>query len=309
MDLGMRKIRSAGRTSGSIEITLPALLQFLEGVECRLVVRDGPRPEIVLQTDLSPAQDLLQELWQKLRQGLGEIEDLGDFSPSDFSLALFPPRHWQERPPLAYADALAVLQYRKGSGTAYRKGSGTLHRNGSGTAHRKGSGTLQRAGGNGRTPEALVRLLAFLAVAAAYRLGLEAALALAFGDAVAYLITGTPAGLGTDFERGMAHRAFWGNAPPPQTLASAAWSDPDLEGTQDRPLSSLFTDRVWERARPGLQRVYEQFRAWQKNPEAYAVARKMWYRALMMEMGARTSSVEAYVGGQRIDIGSRRHDQ
>ena len=285
MDLGMRKIRSAGRTSGSIEITLPALLQFLEGVECRLVVRDGPRPEIVLQTDLSPAQDLLQELWQKLRQGLGEIEDLGDFSPADFSLALFPPRHWQERPPLAYADALAVLQYRKGSGTP------------------------QHAGGNGRTPEALVRLLAFLAVAAAYRLGLEAALALAFGDAVAYLITGASAGLGTDFERGMAHRAFWGNAPPPQTLASAVWSDPDLEGTQDRPLSSLFTDRVWERARPGLQRVYEQFRAWQKNPEAYAVARKMWYRALMIEMGARTSSVEAYVGGQRIDIGSRRHDQ
>ena len=281
MDLGMRKIRSAGRTSGSIEITLPALLQFLEGVECRLVVRDGPRPEIVLQTDLSAAQDLLQELWQKLRQGLGEIEDLGDYSPSDFSLALFPPRHWQERPPLAYADALAVLQHRKGSGTP----------------HRTGSGTPQRAGGNGRTPEALVRLLAFLAVAAAYRLGLEAALALAFGDAVAYLITGTPAGLGTDFERGMAHRAFWGNAPLPQTLASAAWSDPDLEGTQDRPLRSLLTDQVWERARPGLQRVYEQFRAWQQNPEAYALARKMWYRALMIEMGARTSSVEAYVGG------------
>jgi hypothetical protein len=289
MDLGMRKIRSAGRSSGSIEITLPALLQFLEGVECRLLVRDGPRPEIVLQAELSAAQDLLQELWQKLRQGLGEIEDLGDFSPSDFSLALFPPRHWQERPPLAYADALAVLQYRKGSGTAHRKESGT--------AHRKGSGTAQRAGGNGRTPEALVRLLAFLAVAAAYRLGLEDGLALAFGDAVAYLITGTPAGLGTDFERGMAHRAFWGNAPPAQTLASAAWSDPDLEGTQDRTLSSLFTERVWERARPGLQRVYEQFRAWQKNPETYAVARKMWYRALMMEMGARTSSVEAYVGG------------
>ena len=303
MDLGMRKIRSAGRTSGSIEVTLPALLQFLEGVECRLVVRDGPRPEIVLQAELSPAQDLLQELWQKLRQGLGEIEDLGDFSASDFSLALFPPRHWQERPPLAYADALAVLQYRKGSGTAHRKEGGTAYRKGSGTADRTGSGTAQHAGGNGRTPEALVRLLAFLAVAAAYRLGLEAALALAFGDAVAYLITGASAGLGTDFERGMAHRAFWGNAPLLQTLASAAWSDPDLEGTQDtqdvqdRPLSSLFTDRVWERARPGLQRVYEQFRAWQKNPEAYAVARKMWYRALMMEMGARTSSVEAYVGG------------
>ncbi len=32
MYLGNRRIRSAGRTSGSIEITLPTLLQVLEGV-------------------------------------------------------------------------------------------------------------------------------------------------------------------------------------------------------------------------------------------------------------------------------------
>ena len=246
IDLGNRRIRSAGRTSGSIEITLPAQLQFLEGVECRLMVRDGPRPEIVLQTDLSAAQALLQELWQKLRFGLEEIHDLGDFSPADFTLALFPPRHWQERPPLAYSDALAVLQ--------------------------------QRAGRNGQAPEVVLRLLAFLAVAAAYRLGLEGALALAFGDAVAYLITGTPAGLGTDFERGMAHRAFWGSGQPPQ------------------PLGSPFSDQVWEQARSGLRRVHEQLRAWQDDAEAYATARNRWYRALMVEMGMHTSSVEANLG-------------
>jgi hypothetical protein len=245
MYLGNRKIRSAGRTSGSIEITLPTQLQVLEGVKCRLMVRDGPRPEIVLQPDLSAAQTLFDTLWQKLRLGLGEIDEIGDFSPADFTLAFFPPRHWQERPPLAYADALAVLH--------------------------------QQARQEDQEPESLTRLLAFLAVAASYRLGLEGTLALAFGDAVAYLITGTPAGLGTDFERGMAHRTFLG------------------DGRAQQPLGSPFDDQVWQQARIGLQQVYDQFRTWQEDPEAHAAAREKWYRALTMEIGVRASSVEEYV--------------
>jgi hypothetical protein len=245
MYLGNRKIRSAGRTSGSIEITLPTQLQVLEGVKCRLMVRDGPRPEIVLQPDLSAAQTLFDTLWQKLRLGLGEIDEIGDFSPADFTLAFFPPRHWQERPPLAYADALAVLH--------------------------------QQARQEDQEPESLTRLLAFLAVAASYRLGLEGTLALAFGDAVAYLITGTPAGLGTDFERGMAHRTFLG------------------DGRAQQPLGSPFNDQVWQQARIGLQQVYDQFRTWQEDPEAHAAAREKWYRALTMEIGVRASSVEEYV--------------
>lgn len=247
MYLGTRSIRSAGRTSGSIEITLPTTLHVLEGVECRLTVRDGPRPEIMLQPDLSVAQTLFSTLWQKLRLGLGEVDELDDFSPADFTLALFPPRHWQERPPLAYVDALAVVRQRAGHGQ------------------------------NGL--DALTRLLAFLAVAAGYRLGLVGALALAFGDAVAYLIVGMPAGLGTDFERGMAHRTFWG------------------EGRPAALPSSPFDDHVWQQARPGFRRVYEQFRAWQEDPEAYARAREKWYRALTVEMGVRASSVEG--GGGR----------
>lgn len=246
MYLGTRSIRSAGRTSGSIEITLPATLQVLEGVPCRLMVRDGPRPEIMLQPDLSAAQALFRTLWQKLRLGLGEVEELGDFSPGDFTLALFPPRHWQERPPLAYLDALAVLH--------------------------------QQAGRAHHGADALTRLLAFLAVAAGNRLSLNGALALAFGDAVAYLITGTPAGLGTDFERGMAHRIFWGEERA-QPLASSA-----------------FDEQVWQQARPGLRRLYDQFRAWQEDPDAYAAARQKWYRALTVEMGVLASTVEEWVG-------------
>jgi hypothetical protein len=245
MYLGIRKIRSAGRTSGSIEITLPTLLHALEGVKCRLMVRDGPRPEIVLQPDLAAAQNLFQTLWQKIRMGLGEIGELPEFSMADFTLAFFPPRHWQEHPPLAYADALAVLQSRNG-----------------------------RVGG---VDEALSRLLAFLAVAAGHRLGLQGAFALAFGDAVAYLVTGTPAGLGTDFERGMAHQTFWG------------------DGYVQQLLGSPFDDQVWQQARPGFREVYEQFHRWQEDPAAYAAARDKWYRALTMEMGLRVPSVEEFV--------------
>ena len=235
MNFGMRRIRSAGRTSGSIEVTLPAQLQDLEEIECRLVVRDGARPEIVLQPDLSAAHGLFRDLWQHVRVGLSDVDDIGDFDAADFTLALFPPRHWQTRPPLAYADALVVLR--------------------------------QRAGREQRSaePEALPRLVAFLAVAAAHRLGLQGALALAFGDAVAYLIAGGLAPIGSDFERGLAHRSFWGNAAPAQG-------------------GSPLSEQTWRAARPGLRRVLEQFQAWQSAPETYARAREKWYTALSVEL-------------------------
>ncbi len=82
----------------------------------------------------------------------------------------------------------------------------------------------------GGADEALSRLLAFLGVTAGYKLGLQRAFALAFGDAVAYLITGNPAGLGTDFERGMAHRIFWG------------------EGHSQQLHGSPLDERVWQQA-------------------------------------------------------------
>lgn len=228
MYLTRRRIRSAGRTSGSIEITLPTELGALREVECRLSVRDGPRPEIILQPDLSAPQALFETLWQKLGLGLGEIGEIEDFSPADFTLALFPAPYWQERPPLAYADALAVLSQ--------------------------------------GTSEALARLVCSLAVVAGRRLGLNGTLALAFGDAMAYLLTGAYSGLGTDFERGMAHRIFWG------------------EGYPAEPLSSPLNGWRLEEARPGLRRVYEQFRTWQEDSESYTSARENWYRALKVEL-------------------------
>lgn len=238
---GMRKIRSAGRTSGSIEVTLPTQLQGLEEVPCRLIVRDGLRPEIVLQPDLSAAQMFFADLWQKLRLGLSDVNDIGDFDPANFTLALFPPPHWQERPPLSYIDGFTVLHQR---------------------------GRLEQ-----RT-EALARLIAFLTVAAGYQLGLTRSLALAFGDAVVYLITGNLVGLGTDFERGLAHRIFCGENAVFQTSGS--------------PLD----DQIWQRSRPGLRHVYEQFHVWQQNPEGYTAAREKWYRALTVEMSGQPTTLE-----------------
>jgi hypothetical protein len=241
MNCRSRKIRSSGRTSGSVEITLPPELHSLEGVSCRLMIRDGVRPEIVLQPDLSMAHAVFEDLWGKLRLGLRESGEIGEFSLADYKLSLFPCNLWQFRPPLSYVDALAV--------------------------------SSERPGPSSDASEALSRLLAGLAVGAAYRLELAGSLALAFGDALAYLITDVSPGLGTDFERGMAHLAFWESCPA-------------------RPLGSSSDDRVWHWARPGLQRVYEEFVAWQRNPEEYQCARDKWYRGLRIEVGMSIAASE-----------------
>jgi len=172
MYLGMSKIRSAGRTSGSIEITLPPALQVFTGLGCRVVVRDGLQPEIVLQPDLERARALLQELWQKLSLALGGSESVDDFAASDFMLTLLAPRHWHRGLPLAYADAYSLMR----------------------SSEETSASDL----------EALARILTVLAAAIGRRLGLQQAFVLGFGDAVAYVITQASAGFGTDFERSMA---------------------------------------------------------------------------------------------------------
>ena len=80
MHMGRCKIRSAGRTSGSIEITLPPALQPFTGLSCRVVVRDGLQPEIVLQPDFSDVWSLLEALWEKLSLALGSDESIGEFA-------------------------------------------------------------------------------------------------------------------------------------------------------------------------------------------------------------------------------------
>ena len=172
MYLGMNKIRSAGRTSGSIEITLPPALQTFTGLGCRVVVRDGLQPEIVLQPDFAPAWSSLKLLWEKLSLALGADESIGGLAPDAFMLTLLPPRHSQRGLPLAYSDLVTVSQ----------------------CSDCRSKNEL----------EALARVLSALAAAIARDLGLEQAFALGFGDAVAYVVTQVSVGFGTDFERSMA---------------------------------------------------------------------------------------------------------
>ena len=84
MYLGMSKIRSAGRTSGSIEMTLPPALQAFTGLGCRVMVRDGLQPEIVLQPDFGDAWSSVEALWEKLRLALGSNESIGDVRAERF---------------------------------------------------------------------------------------------------------------------------------------------------------------------------------------------------------------------------------
>ena len=236
MYLGMRSIRSAGHTSGSIEITLPVKLQVLEGAECQVSLRDGTRPEVVLRPDVSAAGEMFEAMWRRLALGLAGIAEVGDFHAADFSIGLFAPAHWNERPPLAYADAIVVAEC-----------------------------------GEARAPDAFsagARLVAALAIAAGRRLDLEGALAVAFGDAVAYLVTGEAPEFGADFERGMVHRLLWGGEAPEPALAGAPNED-----------------AAWLAARASLERIYNELSAWQHNPGSYAAERRRWYRGLAVERG------------------------
>ena len=169
MYLGTSRIRSAGRTSGSIEITLPPALQSFTGLGCRVVVRDGLQPEIVLQPDFAAALSALEALWQKLSLALDASDHIDDLTPGTFMLTLLPPRHWQRGLPLAYADILSLT---------------------------RGDGADDLA--------ALARILSILSATIGRALGLEPIVAFGFGDAVAYAVTRESAGFASDFERSMA---------------------------------------------------------------------------------------------------------
>jgi len=195
MYLGMCRIRSAGRTSGSIEITLPPALQPFTRLGCRVVVRDGLQPEIVLQPDFADAWSVVETLWEKLSLALGANESIGDLAPGAFVLTLLPPRLLQRGLPLAYSDLVTLTR----------------------------SGELRSKA----ELEALARVLSVLAAAIARELGLEQSFALGFGDAVAYVVTQVSAGFATDFERSMAaslsRQVHCRSAPPAAPFDDEFW--------------------------------------------------------------------------------------
>jgi len=276
MNWGNRRIRSAGRTSGSVEITLPAEMQALEGVECRLVLRDGARPEIVLQPDVSVAEAVFAELWERLHIAFAKIGDIGDFSLADFDVGLFPARHWRDKPPLSYQDALVIHRYRQAARPAF---GGEMETEKQEARGMRGRPRREKAGPGRFPPEAgVTHVVTFLAVGAAYRLGLEGRFALAFGVVVGYLVSGMSAGHGADFERDVALALFEGE-----------------ERKDVARIGSLFNKERWEEAQDGFTRVFDRFRQWQENPGEYEAARQKWWEALEVETGVSISTVDEYI--------------
>jgi hypothetical protein len=175
MDFGRRNIRSAGRSSGSIEVTLPVELAVLEGIACRLSLRDGLAPEIVLQPDLQVVMPVFEKLWDLLRLGLEEIGEIGDFGEADYGFGLFRASKLGTTPSLVYTDALSI--------------------------HRSLGTTVDA------TPqvlEAFARIIESMAAVAGSRLGLSNERAALFGNEVAYLVSGEMIGARDAFARSLA---------------------------------------------------------------------------------------------------------
>lgn len=73
--VGRRKIRSAGKRSGSVEITLPSVFAALEGVACDIAIRaEEGAPVIELRPQGSPLSDLIRQCWEALQGGVYKEE-------------------------------------------------------------------------------------------------------------------------------------------------------------------------------------------------------------------------------------------
>ena len=183
MVIATRRIRSAGRASGSIEITLPPQLAVLEGMQCRVLLRDGARPEIVLQPELTPAVAAFHRVWERLRSLLGLAGDIGEFPTLECEVLLFPTQQ-RGRQLLAYSQAWQVSKVL--SATAARRDSVP------GTAN-----------------EAVAAVVTSLATVAGQRLGLSGEVAAGFGPALGRLTTLTgPTAMQESFEQSAALRLW-----------------------------------------------------------------------------------------------------
>jgi hypothetical protein len=110
MDLGVRQIRTAGKGSGSIELTLPAELRDLVGLPCKVTLRDGSRPDIVLRPDLGRVHDAFSALWHPMQAALMP-EDPTAFPSSAFEFGLHPRAASADVPFLCWRDGLLLAAY------------------------------------------------------------------------------------------------------------------------------------------------------------------------------------------------------
>ncbi len=230
MHIGNRNIRSAGRGSGSVEITLPVDLGVLEGVRCHVELRDGLVPEIVLRPDLGFLLGVFEAAWARLAIGLETVGEIGGFSEADYVMGLFPETGLGSRPGLAYADGLLLQRQPRAK---------------------------RRDGMDGRmrSLEAFARLIEAMATVAGGRLGLSIAMASLFGNQIAYTATGAPVAMIDAFARSslaeVSSEIGWCHGDP---FAEACW-------LAARPRLARLYERLadWDEGAAGLQKERENW--------------------------------------------------
>lgn len=263
MHIGSRRVRSAGKASGSIEITLPPELTPLEGVVCNILLRDGARPEIVLKPELTPAALIFARVWNRLRVLLSKAGEIGEFPVPDVDVCLLPSTATATmngaavRPTLVYSYALLV-----GQGLVMNWPVATAEFR----VHYPVDGIPDTV------RKALAGLVYPLACVAGSRLGLVGEVTNTFGHVVALLalpivqdasganvIDGLPVAADGRFE--------------------VSWSQQlwlETCGHNMLPLGVLTSQTNDSAAQLAMQRIVSQFRAWQEHPERRQSARIEW---------------------------------
>jgi hypothetical protein len=108
MNLGTRPIRTSGKGSGSVEVTLPATLRPMVGLICRIWLHDGARPDIVLSPDLSPARAAFAQFHASLASVLTPSAPPPPWRAEDFGMSVSPRAETGGLPTLAWSDGLAL---------------------------------------------------------------------------------------------------------------------------------------------------------------------------------------------------------
>lgn len=266
MRIGIRRIRSAGRDSGSIEITLPPELTALEGVRCAIVVRDGARPEIVLQPELTPAALVFARIWTSLRTLFTGVGDIGDFPTAEIEAVLMPPRAQPSpgsaRPLLVYSYALQLGQALIANWPALLPDFEV------------------RLASNGVTPTLytpFAGVVAPLATVAGRRLGLQSSMAALLGRIIVMLAWPGEGHLAIVSEAVLDHMEDDTDRQFEMQVARRLW----LEScSPDAPPLNLLTAGAGERpAIQALQRIVSQLRDWQERPDLRQAASVSWQQS------------------------------
>jgi hypothetical protein len=66
-----RRIRSSGKTTGSVEITLPPEFQIFAGMECRLIGQGGLTPSLTIIPGVDGIEKHMRQIWSVIAIGFG----------------------------------------------------------------------------------------------------------------------------------------------------------------------------------------------------------------------------------------------